>query len=208
MLLGMPRDRAPAGGPPRDGFFATALGRRLRRAAVTVAGFGVLAAGGAMLIGPGPGWVAVAAGLAILSTEYEWARRALRKAQVQVRKLADAATANPLVVAGNYVLAAALLAAAVLSRVYEGTPLRSWPLAIGLAFGGVFVAAATSYELVRQRRLRRGEPVDPLVVEPPPAEDGDSAGPAHDGDSAGRAHGARSAEGADAYGGMDDARRR
>ena len=42
-----------------------------------VAGFGVLLAGIVMLAVPGPGWLTIAAGLAILAAEFAWARRAL-----------------------------------------------------------------------------------------------------------------------------------
>jgi len=40
-------------------------------------GFGLLAAGMAMLALPGPGWLTIAAGLALLAAEFPWARRAL-----------------------------------------------------------------------------------------------------------------------------------
>lgn len=38
-------------------------------------GFGLLVAGIAMLVLPGPGWVTIAAALAILAAEFAWARR-------------------------------------------------------------------------------------------------------------------------------------
>jgi uncharacterized protein (TIGR02611 family) len=47
------------------------------RIARTVAGGVVLVAGIAMLLLPGPGWLTIAAGLAILATEFVWARRML-----------------------------------------------------------------------------------------------------------------------------------
>ncbi len=52
-----------------------------KRIAVTIAGFAVLLAGIAMLVLPGPGWVAIFAGLAILATEYVWAQRLLKYAK-------------------------------------------------------------------------------------------------------------------------------
>ena len=42
-----------------------------------VAGFGLLGAGVAMLALPGPGWLTIAAGLAVLAGEFPWARRLL-----------------------------------------------------------------------------------------------------------------------------------
>lgn len=47
------------------------------RLAKIVAGFALLAAGIAMLALPGPGWVTIAAGLAILAGEFPWARQLL-----------------------------------------------------------------------------------------------------------------------------------
>jgi hypothetical protein len=42
-----------------------------------VAGFGLLVAGAAMVVLPGPGWLTIAAGLALLADEFPWARREL-----------------------------------------------------------------------------------------------------------------------------------
>jgi len=47
------------------------------RIAKIVAGFALLVAGAAMVFLPGPGWLTIAAGLAILAGEFLWARRAL-----------------------------------------------------------------------------------------------------------------------------------
>ena len=61
-----------------------------KRIAVTIAGFAVLLAGLAMLVLPGPGWIAIFAGLAILATEYVWARRLLNYAKKKVGEAKDA----------------------------------------------------------------------------------------------------------------------
>jgi uncharacterized protein (TIGR02611 family) len=47
------------------------------RIAKIVAGFALLVAGAAMVFLPGPGWLTIAAGLAVLAGEFLWARRAL-----------------------------------------------------------------------------------------------------------------------------------
>lgn len=51
--------------------------RSSRRIAVSVAGFALVAVGLVMLVTPGPGLIVIVAGLAVLGTEYTWARRAL-----------------------------------------------------------------------------------------------------------------------------------
>jgi uncharacterized protein (TIGR02611 family) len=52
-----------------------------------IAGFGVLVAGIVMLAVPGPGWLTIAAGLAILAAEFAWARRALDSMKILVFRL-------------------------------------------------------------------------------------------------------------------------
>lgn len=47
------------------------------RIARTIAGFTLLVAGIAMLALPGPGWLAIAAGLTLLASEFPWAQRCL-----------------------------------------------------------------------------------------------------------------------------------
>jgi UPF0716 family protein affecting phage T7 exclusion len=53
------------------------IARSGKRIGVTIGGFSLLLAGGIMLVTPGPGLITIAAGLAILATEYAWARRML-----------------------------------------------------------------------------------------------------------------------------------
>jgi uncharacterized protein (TIGR02611 family) len=55
--------------------------RRLYKVGVAVVGGLVLVAGVLMIPYPGPGWVVVFAGLAILATEFSWARRVLTYAR-------------------------------------------------------------------------------------------------------------------------------
>ena len=60
-------------------------GRVARRIGVSVAGFSLLGVGGAMLVLPGPGIITIAAGMALLGTEYPWARRRLDNVKARVR---------------------------------------------------------------------------------------------------------------------------
>lgn len=50
-------------------------------------GFILIALGTVMLVTPGPGWLAIAAGLTLLAREYEWARRWRDRLREQGRKL-------------------------------------------------------------------------------------------------------------------------
>jgi len=60
----------------------------IRRAAVVVGGFVLLAAGGLLMVLPGPGIPLVVAGLGLLSLEFEWARRLRRYAVYHARRVA------------------------------------------------------------------------------------------------------------------------
>ena len=66
------------------------IGRNGKRIGITIAGFAVLLAGVVLLVLPGPGWLLIFAGLAILSTEYVWARRLLMKAKQKADQAKDA----------------------------------------------------------------------------------------------------------------------
>ena len=55
--------------------------RWLRRVIVAVIGFTVILIGVAMIVLPGPAIVVIPLGLAILATEFVWARRVLKKAK-------------------------------------------------------------------------------------------------------------------------------
>jgi uncharacterized protein (TIGR02611 family) len=60
---------------------------QVRRAARIVAGFFLLLAGVAMLALPGPGWVTIAVGLALLSRDFPWAEKSLCRLKAVGTKL-------------------------------------------------------------------------------------------------------------------------
>jgi hypothetical protein len=86
---------------------------QLKRFAVTLAGFGLLAVGVAMMVLPGPGVLLIVAGLAVLATEYVWARTLLVRAQRQATHVQEAAVASPLRTAGSLAFAVGLTALGV-----------------------------------------------------------------------------------------------
>lgn len=63
--------------------------RHARRVIVLVIGLTVLALGAALIVLPGPAFVVIPVGLAILATEFEWARRWLHQIKVGARTLVD-----------------------------------------------------------------------------------------------------------------------
>jgi uncharacterized protein (TIGR02611 family) len=65
------------------------LARGARRVAVLVVGLFLLVAGLVMLVLPGPGVLVTMAGLAVLATEFDWARRLLARMRQHARRLSD-----------------------------------------------------------------------------------------------------------------------
>jgi uncharacterized protein (TIGR02611 family) len=90
------------------------IGRSGKRIAVTVVGFAVLIAGLIMMVTPGPGVLAIIAGLAILATEWAWAERMLDRAKKGGKVMVDQATASPLRIALSVTATLAGVAAVVL----------------------------------------------------------------------------------------------
>jgi uncharacterized protein (TIGR02611 family) len=90
------------------------IGRSGKRIAVTVAGFAVLIAGLIMMVTPGPGVIAIIAGLAILATEYAWAEVMLDRAKRGGRAVVGQATSSPLRIALSVAATLAGVAAVVL----------------------------------------------------------------------------------------------
>jgi uncharacterized protein (TIGR02611 family) len=58
----------------------------LRRMVVAVIGFTVLLIGLAMVVLPGPAIIVIPLGLAILATEFVWAKRVLEKARATIAR--------------------------------------------------------------------------------------------------------------------------
>lgn len=63
----------------------------LWQAGVLLLGFGLVAAGIAMLVLPGPGWATIILGFIVLASEYAWARRLLEPVRRWAKRAADAA---------------------------------------------------------------------------------------------------------------------
>ncbi|UQX00319.1 TIGR02611 family protein [Streptomyces sp. RerS4] len=78
---------------------------------VFIVGLAVIGAGVAMLVLPGPGWVAIFAGLAIWATEFAWAHLVLRWTKRKVSEAAQKAL-DPKVRRRNIILTSVGLAIA------------------------------------------------------------------------------------------------
>ena len=95
-LLPGPRSRtsrvespAPLASPPADDLVCLArlTYRRAKRLVVLVVGSTLLLLGAALLILPGPGIPTLLLALAVLATEFLWARLLLRRTRIQTRRV-------------------------------------------------------------------------------------------------------------------------
>jgi len=94
---------------------------------VTLAGTAVLTAGVIMMVTPGPGLVGIAAGLAILATEWDWADRWLQAARRKLEEAKDAAVEMDPAVRRHRILVTVGLSVLVVGAATAYVALRDWP---------------------------------------------------------------------------------
>lgn len=123
----------------------------LRRVGVSIGGVLVVGLGIVLMPLPGPGLVIVVAGLAVLATEYAWARRLLEQAQTRAKDASAASVRGPLRLAATAGAVLALLGLGVAVIAVPEIPYAGISAGIGLIVGGVALAATTGWSLRRQR---------------------------------------------------------
>jgi len=101
------------------------------RVVVAVLGFAIIATGLALIPLPGPGWLIVFAGLALLATEFAWAERLLRFARGKVYGWTEWATHQSLVVRGLIGLVGLAFVGGAVSVYVKVVGLPSWLPGIG-----------------------------------------------------------------------------
>jgi len=72
----------------------------LRKLIVAVIGLTILLLGIVMVVLPGPAFIVIPVGLAILATEFAWARRAVRRTRVMIAKARGRESGKARVLAG------------------------------------------------------------------------------------------------------------
>jgi tellurite resistance protein TerC len=72
----------------------------LRKLIVAVIGITILLLGVVMVVLPGPAFIVIPVGLAILATEFAWARRAVRRTRVMIAKARGRESGKARVLAG------------------------------------------------------------------------------------------------------------
>ena len=97
----------------------------LKRSAVTLVGICLVLGGIALMQLPGPGILVVVAGLAVLATEYVWARRLLRRAKAEAERAQEEAVASPLRIATTVLSALAVCGVGITMLLVDDVP---WPI--------------------------------------------------------------------------------
>ena len=124
-----------------------------KRFAVTIVGGALVLLGLAMMVLPGPGILVIVAGLAVLATEYVWARRLLVKAKAQATKVQEAAVKSPARTGGTVLFGLALLVLGIVMVVKKDLDLPFWsPVTGGILAVTALILLTTTYLTVRAAR--------------------------------------------------------
>lgn len=142
--------------------------RALKSILLQVLGWALVLAGIAALVLPGPGLLALFAGMAVLATQYEWAERRLEPVKKAALRTAADSVANPLRIAMSGLGILALVAVGVLWIVQPPVP-AWWPVAdrwwlaggwgvgLSLIVSALIAAATVVYSYVNFREIQQEE---------------------------------------------------
>jgi hypothetical protein len=109
-------------------------------------------AGIALLVLPGPGFVLVAAGLAVLATRFQWAKKPLDYAKDKAVEGVEEVGKSPWRAAGAVLAALALIAAGVLALAGVDLPFVNTLSAVVLIVSGLFLVGTVVFAR-RQERI-------------------------------------------------------
>jgi uncharacterized membrane-anchored protein len=124
----------------------------MKTAAVAVLGGLLTLAGIGLLVLPGPGFVLVAAGLAVLATRFSWAKKPLDYARDKAEQGIEEVGKSPLRAAGAAIAAAVLIVLGVLALAGVDLPFINALSAVVLIISGLFLVGTIFYAR-RQEKL-------------------------------------------------------
>jgi hypothetical protein len=101
----------------------------VRRSIVTIVGLLIVLGGIALMVLPGPGILLVVVGLAVLATEYAWARDLLGTAKEKAVKAQEEAVASPWRTGATVLFAVGMIAVGVAMLLVDDV---RWPVYDGL----------------------------------------------------------------------------
>lgn len=143
----------------------------VKRSAVTIVGIVLVAAGVVLMPLPGPGILLVVAGLAVLATEYVWARKFLGRAKDEAEKAQEQAVASPPRTVATVLFGLGSLAVGIAMLVVDDVPWPVWDSTLDSVWTpvtGAFVVATslfllgtTTWTLRKERARDRSDRADP-----------------------------------------------
>lgn len=98
----------------------------VKRSIVTIVGLLIVVGGIALMVLPGPGILLVVVGLAVLATEYAWARNLLGAAKEKAVKAQEEAVASPWRTGATVIFALAMIGAGVAMLLVEDVAWPAW----------------------------------------------------------------------------------
>jgi drug/metabolite transporter (DMT)-like permease len=123
----------------------------MKTVAVAVLGGLLTLAGIALLVLPGPGFVLVAAGLAVLATRFSWAKKPLDYARDKAEQGIEEVGKSPLRAAGAALAALVLVALGVLALAGVDLPFVNAVSAVVLIISGLFLIGTIFYARRQER---------------------------------------------------------
>lgn len=130
----------------------------MKKAVVAVLGFALLLIGVALLVLPGPGFLLIAGALALLSTQFRWAKKPLDyakdKAEAGMQEVAGSKFRTVVVV----LCALVLVAIGIVDLAGVHIPWVNRISAVVLILSGLLLVGTLVYALRRARQEQRGEP--------------------------------------------------
>ena len=135
-----------------------------KRVVLEVVGWLLVVVGIAALVLPGPGLLALAAGLAVLSQQYEWAERRMRPVERQAKKTAAESVQSWFRISLSLLLVAWLVAMGVLWLLQPDVPdwwpvddgwwlIGGWPTGVTLIASALIALAMIVYSIKTFRGL-------------------------------------------------------
>ena len=139
-----------------------------KRIALEIVGWTLVVVGIAALILPGPGLLALAAGLAVLSQQYEWAEKRVRPVERQAKKTAAESVQSWARITMSLLLVAWLVGIGIVWLLQPDSPewwpledtwwlLGGWPTGVTLIVSGLIALAMIVYSIKTYRGLSEEE---------------------------------------------------
>ncbi|WP_369140093.1 PGPGW domain-containing protein [Modestobacter versicolor] len=140
----------------------------MKTVVIAVLGGLLTLAGIGLLVLPGPGFIVIFAGLAVLATRFEWAKKPLDYAQDKAQQGIEEIGKSPLRAAGAALAALALIAVGVLTLAGIDLPFLNAFTAVILVLSGLFLVGS----VVLARRQEKREQARAHLPAATPGSDG------------------------------------